>query len=165
MHESHNFFFPSPNSTLIPKLASHPLWRRWVLGYVAYAPTPRLQDTHPPTMALSILTKLLLLLPLVHLVTPLPLERRCSAETLQFPDAETISYIPEGTNLSLPFNDPSCNRPNQVVPVDICRVTLYTATSCRSGVHYEVWLPLKWKGRRFLGTGNGGIDGCKFTSI
>ncbi|EFE30954.1 feruloyl esterase, putative [Trichophyton benhamiae CBS 112371] len=116
-------------------------------------------------MALSILTKLLLLLPLVHLVTPLPLERRCSAETLQFPDAETISYIPAGTNLSLPFNDPSCNRPNQVVPVDICRVTLYTATSCRSGVYYEVWLPLEWKGRRFLGTGNGGIDGCEFTSI
>lgn len=116
-------------------------------------------------MALSLLAKLLLLLSPVHLVTSLPLERRCSAETLQFPDAETISYIPAGTNLSLPFNDPSCNRPSQVVPVDICRVTLYTATSCRSGVHYEVWLPLEWKGRRFLGTGNGGIDGCKFTSI
>ncbi|KAF3894150.1 Carboxylic ester hydrolase [Trichophyton interdigitale] len=111
-------------------------------------------------MALSLLAKLLLLLSPVHLVASLPLERRCSAETLQFPDAETISYIPAGTNLSLPFNDPSCNRPSQVVPVDICRVTLYTATSCRSGVHYEVWLPLEWKGRRFLGTGNGGIDGC-----
>ncbi|EGE00610.1 feruloyl esterase [Trichophyton tonsurans CBS 112818] len=111
-------------------------------------------------MALSLLAKLLLLLSPVHRVTSLPLERRCSAETLQFPDAETISYIPAGTNLSLPFNDPSCNRPSQVVPVDICRVTLYTATSCRSGVHYEVWLPLGWKGRRFLGTGNGGIDGC-----
>ncbi|EZF89027.1 hypothetical protein H110_00507 [Trichophyton rubrum MR1448] len=111
-------------------------------------------------MALSVLTKILLLLASVHLVTSLPLERRCSAETLQFRDAETISYIPAGTNLSLPFNDPSCSRPNQVVPVDICRVTLYTATSCRSGVHYEVWLPLEWKERRFLGTGNGGIDGC-----
>ncbi|EFR04176.1 feruloyl esterase B [Nannizzia gypsea CBS 118893] len=111
-------------------------------------------------MALFLLTKLLLLLLPVYLAAGLPLETRCSAETLQFPDAESISYIPAGTNLSLAFNDPSCKRPSQVVPVDICRVTLYTATSHRSGVHYEVWLPLEWEGRRFLGTGNGGIDGC-----
>ncbi|KAE8370201.1 tannase and feruloyl esterase-domain-containing protein [Aspergillus caelatus] len=72
---------------------------------------------------------------------------------------EFIEYVPAGTNLSLPYNDATCARPYQIVPVDVCRVALYVETSIRSGVTTEVWLPRNWTGR-FLGTGNGGIDGC-----
>ncbi|KAE8346237.1 hypothetical protein BDV24DRAFT_147468 [Aspergillus arachidicola] len=72
---------------------------------------------------------------------------------------EFTEYVPAGTNLSLPYNDATCARPNQVVTVDLCRVALYVETSNRSGVTTEIWLPRNWTGR-FLGTGNGGIDGC-----
>ncbi|KAE8377596.1 Tannase/feruloyl esterase [Aspergillus bertholletiae] len=68
-------------------------------------------------------------------------------------------YVPAGTNLTLPYNDVTCARPDQVVPVDLCRVTLRVETSDRSSVTTELWLPQNWTGR-FLGTGNGGIDGC-----
>ncbi|KAK2873512.1 putative feruloyl esterase B-2 [Arthroderma sp. PD_2] len=111
-------------------------------------------------MALFALARFLILLPTLLLTASLSVEERCNAETLKFPDAEVIAYVPAGTNLTLPFNDHSCNRPSQVVPVDICRVALYASTSRRSGVHFEVWLPANWQGRRFLATGNGGIDGC-----
>ncbi|OGM47214.1 feruloyl esterase B precursor [Aspergillus bombycis] len=72
---------------------------------------------------------------------------------------EFTEYVPAGTNLSLPYNDATCARPYQVVPVDLCRVALYLETSNRSSVTTELWLPRNWTGR-FLGTGNGGIDGC-----
>ncbi|KNG91276.1 hypothetical protein ANOM_000340 [Aspergillus nomiae NRRL 13137] len=72
---------------------------------------------------------------------------------------EFVEYVPAGTNLSLPYNDATCARPYQVVPVDLCRVALYLETSNRSSVTTELWLPRNWTGR-FLGTGNGGIDGC-----
>ncbi|KAB8252939.1 tannase and feruloyl esterase-domain-containing protein [Aspergillus flavus] len=72
---------------------------------------------------------------------------------------EFTEYVPAGTNLSLPYNDATCARPNQVVTVDLCRVALYVETSNRSSVTTEIWLPRNWTGR-FLGTGNGGIDGC-----
>ncbi|PYI04429.1 tannase and feruloyl esterase [Aspergillus sclerotiicarbonarius CBS 121057] len=68
-------------------------------------------------------------------------------------------YVPAGTNLSFTYNDPSCDRPNQVLSVDICRLALSVGTSNQSGITMEVWLPSNWTGR-FLGTGNGGIDGC-----
>ncbi|RAK99958.1 tannase and feruloyl esterase [Aspergillus ibericus CBS 121593] len=68
-------------------------------------------------------------------------------------------YIPAGTNLTFPYNDASCNRPSQIIPVDMCRLALSVETSNRSGMTMEVWLPQTWTGR-FLGTGNGGIDGC-----
>ncbi|KAB8239067.1 Tannase/feruloyl esterase [Aspergillus alliaceus] len=72
---------------------------------------------------------------------------------------EFTEYIPAGTNLSLPFNDASCARPSQFISVDLCRIALLLETSNRSVVSTEVWLPRNWSGR-FLGTGNGGIDGC-----
>ncbi|OOF91913.1 hypothetical protein ASPCADRAFT_176503 [Aspergillus carbonarius ITEM 5010] len=68
-------------------------------------------------------------------------------------------YVPTGANLTFPYNDASCNRPSQVVTVDICRLAFSVETSNRSGITTEVWLPQNWMGR-FLGTGNGGIDGC-----
>lgn len=69
-------------------------------------------------------------------------------------------YVPAGTNLTFPDNNITCNRPYQVVPKDICRIALYVATSNRSGVSVETWLPRDWTGR-FLSTGNGGLSGCE----
>lgn len=78
-----------------------------------------------------------------------------------FPNStlKIIEYVPAGTNLTFPGNDPSCARPSQVVLADLCRVALSIPTSNRSSVIFEIWLPKNWTGR-FLGTGNGGIDGC-----
>lgn len=70
-----------------------------------------------------------------------------------------LAYIAAGTNLTLPDNDPTCNRPSQVVAVNICRVGLSIPTSNRSSISFELWLPENWSDR-FLTTGNGGIDGC-----
>ncbi|KAF3481130.1 ferulic acid esterase [Arthroderma uncinatum] len=113
------------------------------------------------SMPLFTLAKvLLLLLSTSLLAASLPVEERCNAEILKLPGARAIEFIPAGTNLTFPSNDPSCNRPSQVVAVDICRVALHASTSSRSGVHFEVWLPMNWQRQRFLATGNGGIDGC-----
>lgn len=71
-----------------------------------------------------------------------------------------LTFIPAGTNLTLADNDPSCNRPDQVVGADLCRVSLHIPTSTMSGIVYEMWLPETWNGR-LVTTGNGGIDGCK----
>ena len=68
-------------------------------------------------------------------------------------------FVPAGTNLSLPDNDPSCTQSSVPVSVDICRIALYISTSSNSGFHMETWLPSNWTGR-FLGTGNGGLNGC-----
>ncbi|KAI0445059.1 feruloyl esterase B [Xylaria telfairii] len=70
-----------------------------------------------------------------------------------------LEYVPAGTNLAFPDNDPSCNRASQPVVVDLCRVALSVPTSQRSGFTYELWLPESWNGRT-LATGNGGLDGC-----
>lgn len=70
------------------------------------------------------------------------------------------AFIESGTNLSLPDNDPSCGSKSQVVPVDLCRVALQIATSEKSGVVAEIWLPESWNGR-LVTTGNGGLGGCE----
>ncbi|OCL07972.1 tannase and feruloyl esterase [Glonium stellatum] len=70
-----------------------------------------------------------------------------------------LEYVPASKNLTFPGNDPSCGRTSQVVLADLCRVALSIPTSNRSGIIFEIWLPENWNGR-FLGTGNGGIDGC-----
>ncbi len=58
-----------------------------------------------------------------------------------------LEYVTAGTNLMFPGNDASCNRPSQVVNVDLCRVALFVPTSQRSGFNYELWLPETWNGR------------------
>jgi feruloyl esterase len=75
-----------------------------------------------------------------------------------------LEYIPAGTNLMFPWSDTTCGRPSQVVGADLCRIALSIPTSNRSSVTFELWLPRNWTGR-FLGTGNGGIDGCGCSSI
>lgn len=93
-------------------------------------------------------------------------ERECLAFT---PEAyvsnstrQVLEYVPAGTNLMFPDNDPTCARPSQVVSADLCRVALLIPTSKRSSITFEMWLPVQWSGR-FLGTGNGGIDGCVYS--
>lgn len=75
-----------------------------------------------------------------------------------------LDYVPAGTNLTFPYNDVTCGRPSQVVSADLCRAALSISTSERSSIIFELWLPRDWSGR-FLGTGNGGIDGCPCRSI
>ncbi len=72
-----------------------------------------------------------------------------------------LNYVPAGTSLILPDNDPTCAQPTQLVAVSICRVGLSIPTSNRSSVSFELWLPEDWSDR-LLVTGNGGIDGCEF---
>ncbi|KFY94205.1 hypothetical protein V500_03374 [Pseudogymnoascus sp. VKM F-4518 (FW-2643)] len=71
------------------------------------------------------------------------------------------NFVPAGTNLSFTqdFNLSSCGYPSAVVTSDMCRVAMYVATSYRSGITLEAWLPTNWTGR-FLSTGNGGVSGC-----
>lgn len=61
-------------------------------------------------------------------------------------------FVAAGTNLSLPDNNATCAQPYQLVTADICRVSLYVATSGHSGVNMEAWLPSNWTGR-YLSTG------------
>ena len=68
-------------------------------------------------------------------------------------------YLAAGTNLTLPDNNVTCGTPFQVVPANTCRIALYVATSERSGINMEAWLPANWTGR-FLSAGNGGLAGC-----
>ncbi|KAI0543599.1 feruloyl esterase B [Xylaria curta] len=70
-----------------------------------------------------------------------------------------LEYVKTASNLTFPDNDPSCNRPSQVVMMDLCRVALSVPTSEQSSFIYELWLPKTWNGRT-LATGNGGLDGC-----
>lgn len=55
-------------------------------------------------------------------------------------------YIEAGTNLSLPqgYNLSSCGNSAQVVPVDLCRIAANVATSNRSEITLEAWLPTNW---------------------
>jgi feruloyl esterase len=71
------------------------------------------------------------------------------------------NFVPAGTNLSFTqdFGLADCGYPNALVTSDMCRVAMYVATSYRSGITLEAWLPINWTGR-FLSTGNGGESGC-----
>ncbi|THU77521.1 putative feruloyl esterase B-2, partial [Dendrothele bispora CBS 962.96] len=83
------------------------------------------------------------------------------ASQIAIPNA-TVSladFVPAGTNLTFPDNDPSCARPSQIALADMCRIAMTVATSNRSGFDFEAWLPRNWTGR-FLSTGNGGLSGC-----
>ncbi|KAJ3899663.1 Tannase/feruloyl esterase [Lentinula edodes] len=70
-------------------------------------------------------------------------------------------FVPAGTNLTFPDQDPSCasTTSSQVVLADMCRVAMNVSTSTQSGIAMEAWLPQNWTGR-FLSTGNGGLGGC-----
>ena len=89
----------------------------------------------------------------------------CSSISQNFHHADVhvnfAQYIQAGTNISLDQHGAvaTCERPAQVVPVDICRVAMFVKTSEISNITLEAWLPTNWTGR-FLSTGNGGLSGC-----
>ncbi|KAK7464292.1 hypothetical protein VKT23_006459 [Stygiomarasmius scandens] len=66
-----------------------------------------------------------------------------------------ITFASRNTNCVTISGEPS----SVIVPIDICRVSLFVSTSNRSGINMETWLPRNWTGR-FLSTGNGGTGGC-----
>lgn len=71
-------------------------------------------------------------------------------------------YVAGGQSISLTDTNVTClNGPSNQTPVvaDVCRVAAYSATSERSGINFEVWLPANWSGR-FISHGNGGMSGC-----
>ncbi|KAH8897927.1 tannase and feruloyl esterase [Thozetella sp. PMI_491] len=68
-------------------------------------------------------------------------------------------FVEANSTLFFPDADPSCGRTSQAVSVNLCRLTAQVATSSRSSIRLEVWLPEQWTGR-FLSTGNGGLGGC-----
>ena len=73
-----------------------------------------------------------------------------------------LEFISAGTTLNLDDNVPSCGRTSQAVQSDLCRVGLLIPTSKRSSISFEIWLPADWdEKKRFVATGNGGVDGCK----
>lgn len=74
-----------------------------------------------------------------------------------------LEYVASGTTIQLDDNVPSCGRTSQVVDANICRVALQIPTSNRSSLSFELWLPERWDEKRYVATGNGGVDGCKFS--
>jgi hypothetical protein len=74
-------------------------------------------------------------------------------------------FVSADAVLDLSDNVPSCNRRSQRVTVDVCRIALQIPTSKRSSISFELWLPRKWEAKRFLATGNGGVDGCKLSNV
>lgn len=83
--------------------------------------------------------------------------------SFHYPDVTVnfATHIPAGTNILLSQAGvlATCDRPFQVVPVDLCRVAMFVKTSDISNITLEAWLPSNWTGR-FLSTGNGGLSGC-----
>ncbi|KAL2212931.1 tannase and feruloyl esterase [Sarocladium strictum] len=72
-----------------------------------------------------------------------------------------LEFISGGTTLKLDDNVASCERKSQAVHGDLCRVALQIPTSKRSSISFELWLPESWdEHKRFVATGNGGVDGC-----
>lgn len=73
------------------------------------------------------------------------------------------AFVAAGTTLQLTGNE-ACGLLTQPVTADMCRVSLQIATSDRSGVVTEIWLPQEWNGR-LVTTGNGGLAGCELWEI
>lgn len=65
-------------------------------------------------------------------------------------------HVPAGSNVTTPGTCQS----SAIVSSALCRVQAIVATTSTSSVHFEAWLPDEYFGR-FLGLGNGGLNGCK----
>lgn len=75
------------------------------------------------------------------------------ASQITIPDVtvQFTQYVTAGTNISVgyggAYNTSTCAYTGQVVTADLCRVAMYVATSNRSGITLEAWLPTNWTGR------------------
>jgi hypothetical protein len=100
------------------------------------------------------------LLPLLSVSTADSFEQDCAAFISRSHFSNTTVYISQylaaGANIS---TSGQLGPSSQKVSADVCRITAYTATSNRSGINFETWLPRKWTGR-FMSHGNGGLAGC-----
>ncbi|KAJ7493771.1 putative feruloyl esterase B-2 [Mycena latifolia] len=67
-----------------------------------------------------------------------------------------VTYVTAPTNVTTPG---SCQASAPLTSAPLCRAQFVIATTSTSAVHAEAWLPDTWFGR-FMGTGNGGLDGC-----
>lgn len=93
--------------------------------------------------------------------------RRCArlAQTFR-PNPQTTvllaEYLPKGSNFTNPSAYPAeCGIAMPTAMVDLCRLRLNVSTSSTSRVVLETWMPVDWKGKRFMMVGNGGLAGCK----
>ncbi|KAI9362553.1 tannase and feruloyl esterase [Zopfochytrium polystomum] len=103
------------------------------------------------------------MLPLVSLAAA-DAAAKCASLATTLKIANTTVWFtavePAGATITFPDSDPSCATPNEVASKALCRVAMFVATSPRSNISLEAWLPLdNWNGR-FLSTGNGGLNGC-----
>jgi hypothetical protein len=99
------------------------------------------------------------LLPFLSLTAADTFEQDCASFVTRSHFSNTTVYISQylaaGANISVSGGfGPSA----QGLSADVCRITAYTATSNRSGINFETWLPRKWTGR-FMSHGNGGLSG------
>ncbi|KAF2432158.1 tannase and feruloyl esterase [Tothia fuscella] len=63
-------------------------------------------------------------------------------------------YAAAGSNIIVQAMGPTTLK----IPGNICRIGAYAATSNRSGINFETWLPRNWTGS-FVSHGNGGLSG------
>jgi feruloyl esterase len=83
---------------------------------------------------------------------------RLTSLTLENTTILSASYVPVGTNITLPG---ACGPDTTMnTAADVCRVYGMVNTTADSAVEFEIWLPDTWYGR-FLAVGNGGLGGCK----
>jgi Tannase and feruloyl esterase len=88
-----------------------------------------------------------------------PSEKCAALKTQLHLDNTTIidaTHVAAGSNVTTPG---SCQS-SALSTVAVCRVQAVVNTTATSAVHFEAWLPDEWFGR-FLGIGNGGLDGCR----
>lgn len=89
-------------------------------------------------------------------------ERLGSSFSAPHVTVNVAEYIAAGTNFTPPelgSGTAVCQSGALTIPVDFCRIAANVATSNRSEIFMEAWLPTNWTGR-FLSTGNGGLSGC-----
>ncbi|KAF8518083.1 tannase and feruloyl esterase-domain-containing protein [Gautieria morchelliformis] len=90
-------------------------------------------------------------------VPSVPAENCAALKTLLLDNTTIIdaTHVAAGSNVTTPG---SCQS-SAFSTVAVCRVQAVVNTTATSAVHFEAWLPDEWFGR-FLGLGNGGLDGC-----
>jgi feruloyl esterase len=91
-----------------------------------------------------------------HSATCLSLKSSLNLENTTITD---VSYVPAGSQVPTRAGT-DCWVTSADVNVPVCRVQFFTNTTDTSSIHAEAWLPDQWYGR-FLGVGNGGLNGCK----